>query len=92
MMPRKDILKGMADGGCVMTVYLDRVRIVGALATRYEAEGKHRELGGVPDAFVNELVLPHQVAGIEIYPRAVGAPPQYQSSNGKCGVMLIWTK
>ena len=92
MTPRKDILKGMSDGGCVMTVYLDRVRIVGGLATRYEADGKHGELGGVPDAFVNELVLPHQVAGIEIYPRAVGAPPQYQSSNGKCGVMLIWTK
>ena len=34
--PRKDILKGMTDGGCVMTVYLDRVRIVGGLASLLE--------------------------------------------------------
>ena len=75
--PRKDILKGM--DGCTMTVYLDRIRIVGGL-------------GPAADSYVNELVLPNHVAGIEIYPRAVGAPPQYQSLNGKCGVVLIWTK
>jgi hypothetical protein len=64
---------------CVMTVYLDRVRIAG-------------KLGNMPDDFVNELVLPTTVAAMEIYPRGVGAPPEYQPSNGSCGVVLIWSK
>jgi hypothetical protein len=32
------------------------------------------------------------VAGIEVYPRPGQAPPQYQTLNGACGVILIWTK
>jgi hypothetical protein len=61
-----------------MTVYLDNVRITGRLGGR--------------DDFVNELVAVTHVAAMEIYPRAVGAPPQYQPLNGTCGVVLIWTK
>lgn len=64
---------------CLMTVYLDRIRIVG-------------KMGNIPDDLVNELVLPTQVAAMEIYPRGVGAPPEYQPTNGSCGVVLIWSK
>lgn len=64
---------------CVMTVYLDRVRIVG-------------KSGNAQDDFVNELVVPTQVAAMEIYPRGVGAPPEYQPESGSCGVVLIWSK
>ena len=64
---------------CAMTVYLDRVRITG-------------KLGNVPDDLVNELVVPSSVAAMEIYPRGVGAPPEYQPMNGSCGVVLIWSK
>ena len=63
---------------CVMTVYLDRVRIVGKF--------------GSTDDFVNELVVPSSVAAMEVYPRGTGAPPEFQSMNGSCGVVLIWTK
>jgi hypothetical protein len=45
-----------------------------------------------PDDYVNQLVPISHVAAMEIYPRAIGAPPQYQSLNGTCGVILIWTK
>jgi hypothetical protein len=62
-----------------MTVYLDRVRIVG-------------KPGNAPDDFVNELALPSQVAAMEIYPRGVGAPPEFQPMNGSCGVVLLWSK
>jgi len=41
---------------------------------------------------VNVLVLPTHAAAMEIYPRAINAPPQYQPNNGTCGVVLIWTK
>ena len=64
---------------CVMTVYLDRVRIAG-------------KFGSSPDDFINEVVVPSSVAAMEIYPRGVGAPPEFQSMNGSCGVVLIWTK
>jgi hypothetical protein len=64
---------------CVMTVYLDRVRIVG-------------RVGGRTDDFVNEMVVPSSVAAMEVYPRGVGAPPEFQPMNGSCGVVLIWTK
>jgi hypothetical protein len=64
--------------GCTMTVYLDGVRVVG-------------KLGGQDD-FLNQLVNPYDVAAMEVYPRPGGAPPQYQSLNGRCGVVLIWTK
>jgi hypothetical protein len=74
--PKFDVITGT--GGCRMTVYLDNIRIVG-------------KLNG-PDDFVNEIVPPNHVAAMEIYPRSVGAPPQYQSLNGTCGVVLIWTK
>jgi carboxypeptidase family protein len=62
---------------CLMTVFLDRVPIVG-------------RAGG--DDFVNEIVVPSSVAAMEIYPRGVGAPPEFQPMNGSCGVVLIWTK
>jgi hypothetical protein len=64
---------------CVMTVFLDRVRIVG-------------RTGGSTDDLVNEMVLPSSVAAMEIYPRGTGAPPEFQPMNGSCGVVLIWTK
>jgi hypothetical protein len=64
---------------CVMTVYLDRVRIVG-------------NIGGRPDDFINEIVVPTSVAAMEVYPRGTGAPPEFQPMNGSCGVVLIWTK
>jgi hypothetical protein len=93
MNPRKDLILGSPCSTpsklcvpvgptllrCVMTVYLDRVRIVG-------------RLGSGPDDFINELVLPTTIAAMEIYPRGVGAPPEYQAANGSCGVVLIWSK
>jgi hypothetical protein len=75
--PRADVILGRM--GCKMTVYLDRVRIVG-------------KLSGRNDDLVNEMVPVTHVAAMEIYPSAVGAPPEYQPLNGTCGVVLIWTK
>ena len=68
---------------CVMTVYLDRVKIGGKAGS---------SLGFSTDEFVNEIVQSSSVAAMEIYPRGVGAPPEFQSMTGNCGVVLIWTK
>lgn len=74
--PARDVITGLR--GCSMTVYLDNIRIVGRLNGR--------------DDWVNLLVNVSHVAAMEIYPRAVSAPPQYQSLNGGCGIVLLWTK
>ena len=67
--------------GCALTVYLDRVRIQPTM------------VGLTPkDEEINTLVQPHTVAGIEVYPRAVGAPPEFQPVGPTCGVVVIWSK
>jgi hypothetical protein len=67
--------------GCPLTVYLDRVRIQPTM------------VGLKPvDEEINTLVQPHAVAGIEVYPRAVGAPPEFQPAGNTCGVVVIWSK
>lgn len=69
------------DSGCPLTVYLDRVRIQ---PTMVGLKPKDEE--------INTLVQPHAVAGIELYPRAVGAPPEFPPVGHQCGVVVIWTK
>lgn len=65
--------------GCRMEIYLDGARF-------------YPLMGGGNGSFIDDLVQANQVSGIEVYPRSVTAPPKYQSLNGRCGVMLIWTK
>lgn len=71
--------------GCPLTVYLDRVRIQPSIAGGKEV-----------DEEINSLVNPASVAGIEVYPRAIGAPAEFPVANtnafSQCGVVLIWTK
>ena len=67
--------------GCPLTVYLDRIRIQPTI------------VGGKPvDEEINTLVQTHAVAGIEVYPRAAGAPPEFPPVDDSCGVVLIWSK
>ena len=71
--------------GCPFTVYLDRVRIQPSLNG-----GKNT------DEEINSLVNSSSVAGIEVYPRAIGAPAEFPVAGARalsqCGVVLIWTK
>lgn len=44
-------------------------------------------------ASVDDLLSPDRIAGVEMYPRSLGAPPQYvDTQNPACGVVLYWTK
>jgi hypothetical protein len=69
--------------GCILTVYLDGMRI---------QPSSRIKRGELEDTQVNTLVNPGSVAGIEVYPRAVGAPPEFPQLTATCGVVLIWTK
>ncbi len=67
--------------GCPLTVYFDRVRIQPTMVGLK-----------LVDAEINTLVQPHSVAGIEVYPRGMGAPPEFQPAGNTCGVVVIWSK
>jgi hypothetical protein len=64
---------------CPMSIYLDRVRL-NSMANR------------AAPVFIDEIVSPNSLAGIEVYSSAVKAPPEFQPLNGTCGVILLWTK
>jgi hypothetical protein len=74
--PLNDVILGSKN--CTMTVFVDNIRVVGTLSGE--------------DERLNKLLSPSNVLAIEVYPRAVTAPPAYQSLNGTCGIILIWTK
>lgn len=71
--------------GCPMTVYLDRIRVQPSVSGMKWV-----------DEQINDLIQPGSVAGIEVYPRAAGVPPEFPAANSaglsECGVVLIWTK
>lgn len=68
--------------GCYATIYLDGVRLnLLSDATMYSRP-----------VFLDDLINPSTIAGIEIYARGVRAPPRYQSLNGNCAIILIWTR
>ena len=90
---------GMSDGGCIMTTYLDGVRLVAYTqqSLRQPTGFYDRQNMGVrkPESIgsgLDGLIQTASVGGVEVYPRGNQAPPEYQSLNGNCGVILIWTK
>ena len=61
---------------CIPTVYLDGVRIG----------------GGRDPAWIDDIVNPGVVAGVEVYRNTAGIPPQYWGTGSSCGVVLIWLR
>jgi hypothetical protein len=76
----------MGVDGCRMEIYLDGVRFYS------QSLAVAPNLPPPTDGFVNDFITTNTIIGVEVYPRAVSAPPQYQSLNGLCGVILIWTR
>jgi hypothetical protein len=84
--PHNRLMRIEDRNGCPLTVYLDGIRVQPTIRG-----------GGAMDEKINELVQPHSVSGIEVYPRGVSAPsgyPPYNQGSAGCsdGVVLIWTK
>jgi len=78
--------------GCPLTVYLDGIRIQPSLRAVGGYKGNTRSMGDLQDEQVNALVNPGSVAGIEVYPRGLSAPAEFQPIGGTCGVVLFWSK
>lgn len=43
-------------------------------------------------SFLDNIIRPSEIAGIEVYRSLSSAPPQYQPLDSSCGVILVWTK
>jgi hypothetical protein len=71
---------GAAPNKCAATVYIDGTRIMEKFDT------------GEPCVAIDELLIPSNIAGIEVYSSGNAAPPAYQGLNGSCAVVVIWTK
>jgi hypothetical protein len=74
----------MGADGCRMEIYVDGIR--------FYAQSIAGSQNSRPDEFLNDYITPNTIIGVEVYTRPVSAPPQYQSLNGLCGVILIWTR
>lgn len=64
--------------GCPLSFYLDNTRV--------------RGLGGRDGQTIDDLVRPHEIAGIEIYRNAASLPGEFAGSDSQCGIVAIWTK
>ncbi len=65
-------------GGCPVKFYLDGTPV--------------RALGGRMGESIDDLVRPHDIAGVEIYVSASSLAAEFGGSASQCGVVAIWTK
>lgn len=71
---------GFSTEGCQMSVYLNNSPVI-----RQGSSSSYQDS-------VNDLVLPAEVAGIEIYSGASELPAEFTGYDSQCGVVVIWTK
>ncbi len=83
------VIAGQND--CPMQVYLDSQRLIPDGTSLFGKSGGNTKVNDAP-TYLDDVISPSSIAGVEIYPRGASAPPQYQMLNGTCGVVLIWTK
>jgi hypothetical protein len=88
---------GRASGGvsCPATLYLDGVRLLAGGQQIRDRRG--RVVGREAGAPIDEFVTPQEIGGIEIYPRALLAPAQFQPPANddlasRCAIVVVWTK
>jgi len=79
---------------CVATVWLDGVRIAGA--SRPVTDRRGRTIGSPEVWDIDPYVSPSEVAGVEVYPRGMMAPPQFIPAGDpnavRCAIVAFWTK
>jgi len=83
--------RGFSDQGCKLNIYLD-----GILAIRGSNERWSLTTGPFtreqPRESINDLVLPTEIAGVEVYTGAASLPAEFGGPDSRCGAVMIWTK
>lgn len=62
---------------CYPSVYLDGVLV---------------HIAGDGPAMLNQLVVPDQIAGMEVYQGGASMPLEYGGTNASCGAVVLWTR
>ncbi|MCG8469368.1 MAG: Plug and carboxypeptidase regulatory-like domain-containing protein [Gemmatimonadetes bacterium] len=65
--------------GCLANVYIDGTPVV-------RSDNQRAPVG------VDQLISPHEIAAIEVYPSAASLPAEFGGSTGGCGAIAIWSK
>jgi hypothetical protein len=82
-------------GDCLATVWLDGVQIGGGAKAMIDRRTR-RVVAGPELTEVDPYVNPNEIAGVEIYPRGITAPPQFippgDPNATRCAVVAFWTK
>lgn len=84
---------GFSDEGCQLNVYIDGNVVVRGSEERWSrAAGDGPLRNRPPPESLNNLVLPDEIAGLEVYVGAAGLPAEFSGSDSRCGAVVIWTK
>ncbi len=43
-------------------------------------------------ATIDEIVRPHEISAVEVYPSASSVPAEFTGLSGRCGAVVIWTR
>ena len=84
-----DKFGGTATGGCFRAPCPADVYVNGIRARRFFCDGNNRL---VVQMGLDELGLPSELIGIEIYRRASELPAQFGGAMEGCGAVVLWTK
>ena len=55
-------------------------------------DGQVIHRGGEFPANIDRIIDPESVAGVEIFPSAIGVPIQFAGVDASCGVIMFWTR
>ena len=76
--------RGFTDQGCKLNIYLDgNIAIRGGDERWYPSQRRNS---------INDLVLPTEIAGIEVYTGGSALPAEFGGHDARCGAVIIWTK
>lgn len=85
---------GFSDEGCQLNVYLDGSLVVRGSNGRWSRAARAGlfTAGMPPPESLNNLVLPGEIAGLEVYVGAAWLPAEFSGSDSRCGAVVIRTK
>lgn len=82
-------------GDCLATVWVDGVQIAGAAKPMIDRRTR-RVVAGPELNEIDSYLYPNEIAGVEVYPRGIMAPPQFippgDPNASHCAVIAYWTK
>lgn len=82
---------------CAATVFIDGIRIGGSgdRMTGRDRRGRPIIVRDGQPVLVDDFIIPADIAGVEVYPRGLFAPPRYSPTDpdaAKCAIVLYWTR